>query len=742
MQNWKLELDIPYTEPIEPGFQHAILLKQRFIGKAALNKYVYFEPITGTLMLRPLAWGPDLWREQTNYDANRIPLEDMDYQAGYWEEQTFTGFADRTEKRLLEKADIASPVADLQLPAIATTTLEDGPELIPILSTKANLEINRGFFIKAYGLRAFSADGGRHYFAARFGNGKYIFAINYDGTAELFHYQSGAWVRVHTMESIPLRDLDGSWGLSGATPDNIIVCYVLPFGRGNILFNISRPGTSFSSVYHVPDCEWSDAEGRFLITEAGPLQVFIPKEEERRHQWDIHKIGFATSAVWLDKPVGLPYIPSTTLEGSVAWVKTMGAPTVGIEWQDGNGNPYANATAAVQLQLTLSGDGTCTPFIDAYQFRFANTVRQYNPQTWTVPNSAILSISLSDGPKPDDQQIQVEIQSDGTNQNLRNLVMRHEVRGRLTIDGTPHSQWLFQTPKTKAHRPKALITLTGHNLGTKLLYEKRFLWPPVFDNFTHPEAIVRALELCGWTSADIVTQQEEVRLPGLSESGTDANRTMLMQPGFNSQVWQFVSSVVERYSGWPLEFRGDGKWYYQPREFPTSADATFYGTSGNGTRYWYEDDIEFEAEPPEGNYVLIIGKGDDGRYIANYAMDWGSVSGIDIPLPPGLAEFLPHPPALNYVGRIKPVVIVDMSINTMEILDQVLRRVFDRAKAAVGRYIWRGPFVPSLRVGDGIWLEGIGLVQLESYDMTSTDPRVCSGLACTRYVGRAYFDAE
>lgn len=747
MQDWKLTLDIPYTENIEPGFQHACLLRQKRLDGAKLSKDLYFEPITGTLMLKPLAWGPDLWNKQTNYDAHRIPLEDLDYQAGYWEEQTMTGFGGRTETRLLEKASHDTLIETLALAAIVATTLEDGPELIPILSTKANLEINQGFMVKAWGLTQFMSDSGRHYFAARFGNGKYIFALNFDATAELYHWEDGDWARVHLVDALP-ANARAAMGSGAGYPfaqasnlANVVAVYILPFGRGNILLSVSTPGHVSKSVYHVPDCEWDTGGERFLITEAGPLQVFVPKAEQRRHEWDIHKIGFPTSATWEAGKVALPYIPTTEMNGTVAWTKTMGAPTLGIEWQDGNGNAWANSSALVQLKLTLTGDGTCTPFVDAYQFYFPNVTREFNPTSWDLPNSAIESISLSDGPKPDDQQISIVVLSDGTDQSLRNLVMRHETRAKLTIDGTEHSQWLFQAPRTIAHRPKAQIHLEGHNLGTKLLTEKRFLWPPVFDSFTHPEAVVRALELCGWTSADIVATQENVRLPGLETSGTDPSRQFLMQPAFNTQVWDFLSNVIDNYSGWPLEFRGDGKWYYQPREFPTSADVTFYMTR-SALRPWYESDLEFEPEPPEANYVIMVGRQDDGRYIANYALDWGSVSGVDNPLPPGLADYLPPIPATNYIGRIKPVIYVDLSLNTMDMLNAVLRRVFDRAKAAVGRYIWRGPFVPSLRVGDGVNLEGIGLLQLESYDMSAVDPRECTGLACTRYVGITYFDSE
>jgi len=692
-REYKIQFDMPYTELEEIGF-----FRRRPFSKSDLEHSpfdaggnVWLEPNTGTMFLRPVATDPKMHNEK--WGTYVIPLTSFDYakevsgKRNLWSEYPIPG----TTSQMIMRTQIAprTLLNTLILVAEAAIELSNGRHYVPVLKSHEVFPINQGFVVELE-LNRPVREVTRSLIGLSFG--RFFLDIGTTGHADLFWARNGSdYTRVKQFGGLP-RFVDKSQSMltSMPAPYGYIRVMIVPMGRKHIWVAILSGAGWWGDVYTHPDAVWAGDENRYWITEAGAFGVYVTPNETANFGIAVSKIGYYETAVW-HEDVELPYGPTVTPTLTPFWLRTTGDPDVTADMLDsaGTGAFIPDGSRKILPRLILSGDGTCTPFVDGYHLKFPPKYRLYDHGQWDLPDKHLQRISLSDGIDLDDQRASLTLHvNNDDDEKVRGLISRPRVDGQLMVDGVRRGVWRFEGPKTtlRPYPKPCEVTLTGKSLFASRLAQRRFFFPPSYNGWTHPDVVSNLLQLAGFPASEIVVEAEDVKLPlttsasGSDQTGGDATEAeSRTQPAFNSPVQAFLDYVIENYSGWPLRVDCPNlKWQYQAVEFPTTADVTFCsvddltgGRRPTATGYWYEPEVSVQIIPPEANTIWLFGQTDDGEAIANYFVDYDSI------------HFAGDPKPANYMGSVVPVIIVDLMLNTQEALDRVLTKIGDNISRSV-----------------------------------------------------------
>ena len=743
-REYKIQFDMPYTELEEIGF-----FRRRLFSKSDLEHSpfdaggnVWLEPNTGTMFLRPIQTDPDMWNEK--YDDYALPLTSFDHAVDgtgarhLWAEYPIPGWP--TQKMMRTQTAPKTLLNTLILVAEAVVSLEGGITWAPILKSYEVYPINQGFSVDIEINRPIS-DATKNLIGFEFG--RFFLAIGTLGHATLYWKGTGStWTQVKQFGGLP-RFVDKGQSLISSTPVPYgrMRILIVPMGRKHIWVAIKSASGWWGGVYTHQDAVWAGDENRYWITEAGAFGVYIAPTESGNFGIAVSKIGYYESAVW-HEDVELPYGPTVTPEMTPFWLRTTGEPEVIADTLNASGlGPFIpDGSRTISPRLIMSGDGTCSPFVDGYHLKFDPKYRLYDHGQWDLPDKHLQRISLSDGIDLDDQRASLTLHvNNDDDEKVRGLISRPRVDGQLMVDGVRRGIWRFESPKTvlRPYPQKCEIEMTGKSLFASRLASKRFFFPPSYNGWTHPDVVSNLLQLSGFPASEIVVQAENVKLPETtSETGGDATEAeSRTQPAFNSPVQAFLDYVIENYSGWPLRVDCPNlKWQYQAVEFPTAAEVSFYRLTDctNQRRptadgYWYEPQVSKQIIPPEANVIWLFGQTDDGEAIANYFVDYDSI------------HFAGDPKPNNFMGGMVPVIIIDLMLNTQEVLDRVLTKIGDNISRSIEVYTWKGPYVPELTPYMGVELSGLSdVLMLESVSTEAGSPHQLENYASTTYVAKRY----
>lgn len=729
---YTIDLDIPYSELHELGWTKIRMLRNAKASKLIKpSDKVVIEPKTGTLMLKPIQLPP-------------IAELDLDYNSEYWqkhpENASVIGFdpSDTNQRHVMRsKGFLLDMLESASIIGVQMAIIQGSKTLTPVLATSDPFPANQCFSVRTTFTGAHN-NLGKDWMAVRFGD--FLLSLSVDGTADLYWSTDGScdedtWEHRKTFNNIPdMRD-ESITGV-GIGPLSSVRIDILPIGKGHIWFRMRAPGFTFNDVYTHP--ESTATNGLYSITAAGKVVVLVPSNEEKSVDVQICPLGFATEGMFRDITWELPYRPTMEPQFSSNWTTTMGTPAVSYNLRNDDPGDWISDGLHNKIQpwIILEGDGTCTPFLDYYQLRFPEKIVQFTPETINVPADAIMSLGFADGEDWDNQTIDITIKDDGTNPDIRDIAFRSEISARLNVDGVARAVFLCKQPKIETGIKYNLIHLSGQNFGFAKIKAKKYFFPKSYGGMTHPDTIKENLMNAGFPSTDIVIDEDIITLPNSESDGTGANdtvtETIKSQPQFNSSMADFLKWVVDNFSRWPLRFNADMKWYYQAPPAEQTSTVVFEDDGPDITTWnpWIgrekgsnESSLVFEVEPPEANVLYLFGQADDGTIIANYAVDSNSIDTVLDPKP------------INYIGRMKPLVVIDSALPTQEILDACLLRMFNAVRQAIIWANWRGPFVPDLKIDDYVTLENFGLVQLKSMQFESQSARVLERSASTGYRG-------
>jgi hypothetical protein len=166
----------------------------------------------------------------------------------------------------------------------------------------------------------------------------------------------------------------------------------------------------------------------------------------------------------------------------------------------------------------------------------------------------------------------------------------------------------------------------------------------------------------------------------------------------------FIKRIAKLFSGWDVGFYPDGQFYYRPKDFyngtraspgeAVNADTvtTFHSlVSGASPRYYRE--VEFRNVEPELN-VLQIGAdraNDSKLQLSSRFVDRASINNVAAP---------------NFMGRWKAGYAKLFGAFTCDELNRVCMILWDEARKRKLMVKFRGEYVPALKIGHVLALEG------------------------------------
>lgn len=747
MREYSFEFDQSWSEIDEPGWNHSRMLRDSPIfhstGPQAVVESENMSIIvpSGTLRFTPAQSLPDLWYDSGTDDA-RLGLDNFNHAEGFWEQHPITYAPGGNHYRLRSLVTKKSDMTLLELLGEAVIkTLEDAT-ISPVLVSTVQYPANQGFKIE---FDLFSEMGmpKLNYMAIRFGD--FVLVIHRGRHLELYWSANGSldedsWVLRKRMwmgfsGPRPGMGIGGErhFFMTAPAAQTPAAVTIEPFGRGNILFVLEVGGVRNDFVYSHPEAHWDDDDLRYHITAPGTLGIYTSLADAKNLSLSCSTLRYATSASFIDELIELPYAPTIQPRYTVNWVRTLGEPQVTTLLLDEDGSPFlANGVnKKLRLRIEMTGDGKCTPWVDSYHIIFDPVPKTYPGDPFTV-DDGIQRVAFSQGVNWDDDRCTVVVRGKRDDPDIARLAQRAEINAMFNVDGNPISRWLFKNPKVVHKRTYSEVTLEGTGYGGARLAERRFFWPPSFGGFTHPQAVESILSLCGFLPEEILTFDDTAKLPETTKQGEDGDHgesDFRCQPKMGSAVTEYLRYIIDTYSPyprWTLRYIArEGRWRYGPHELLQTEKTTFYShnTRREDDKYWYSQ-INTELEGPEANIVYLIGKDEFNQYIGNYAVDVDSIECDSADRP------------LNYVGRRKPLVYIDTSINTQEILDYCLRNLFEITREAILWVDWTGPWAPELEPGDNVRLEGLGLVQMLTVSVDVDNARRLEVTPAARYTGR------
>lgn len=758
---FKLIFDFPYTELSEPGFYKARRAKDIAAAAGDLKAAgLWYEPVTGTIALLPEPWDPE-----ANISAQTLQASDYTTKSGVFEEHTApapSGGGPYFGKSLASTLHLTDTVAASAVTGTVAVTTPRSQTLYALAKTNATYPANQGFTLMC---RNYAHRDNCLWDVLGFSFGDFMLAFHSDGSADLYWRESATADYEH-MAQLSRRPRSGSGTLEGGfAKGSAVYITIIPFGRGHIYFNFQTAGQAWSHVY--THTHATSTGNRWNITAAGAAYWWWNSNGMQNADLAMATVKYKTTATVRDLALNLAYCPTQMQETTVYYSITAGNPSASVEMEDGNGGAFVpnGATNVCKAALTLTGSGTDTPWLEGYQVYLPPQHRTRTPQAqWEVNEyNALQRIQMTYGESLDDQRCQFELKDDGTVPQLAALSRRGEVNGKLLVDGVCRGIWRFERPRTRYVTPELRqITLPGKNFGAARIMEKRWgMDAPVFQGLSHPDVVRYTLKHAGFPDSEIVTTSDTVKLPadpkGGGEGEKDGRETGIkVQPAIGSPVREWLEYVINNFSLWPLEYRADGVWYYSPRSFPTTAGVTFYSTrlfSGGVQLPWFVD-LESECEPQEATTVYVFGgeipDKTEQTYQTGYADNFTpyTIEYNKIVAKGGiLAQFARDTRAVldafagvaeHWLGRDKNAIIIDQDLINQTAVDQVCKRVFENTRQAKLYYTWRGPWVSSLAVGDGVMLEGIGIVKLVGIETESQNARELESGVSSTYTGVQY----
>lgn len=690
------------------------------------------EPTTRSMHIKPVQQLVD-YKNNSMYQAYKMRLADF-YHTQHWEEMPRQGNLQDPPSDYYYRTKQPSNINMIDALTIPDTDniTTGGRELIPILKSIESFVANQGFYISI----EYSGRSGQvmpDYIAVVFGD--FCLSLHTDGSMDLYWSQDGSntassWLWCKRFASIGAKRAFGTSMLLGAPVKvgSLLNLFIMPMGRGNLLVGLENEGSQHWGVFSHPMAELDSQTGIYSITKPGSLAIYTNKADAKAIGLQASKLAFGEPFTFscIDGPWDLPYAPTTDPQLTLYWSKTMPGCNAWATLLDENKATWVSdgINKKCYVQISITTDGLCSPFIDGYGLYFPPKTRTYTPVQIDVPHECIQKLSFEDGEEWDDQRITVDIEDDGRFASLRT---RGKIHGRLLIDGAPYTVATFTDPQFVMRKGVSTLTLQGKNYGVSKVNRKHFVNAPTFDGILHTEAIQRALNLCGFALTDIDVSPDIVvvkKIPGLSgKAGNEFKEDVdpKSQPAFNQPVTEFINWVISTFSNWSLKYGADGRWIYKPKEKPTTYSAIFYKkTTKIGPPYvpepvtlpWYNEPV-ISVESAEANQVQLYGMTDSGQIICNIARRQESI---------------------NQIG-IEPVVVVDTSIPDMQTLNECLELLSEAALFDRVLIEWKGPFYPSLKVGDGVWLEDIGLVQIIHLRTEGISPNRLEHGDSTTYTG-------
>lgn len=276
--------------------------------------------------------------------------------------------------------------------------------------------------------------------------------------------------------------------------------------------------------------------------------------------------------------------------------------------------------------------------------------------------------------------------------------------GTLAIDGVARTAFYASDPEyTEFEGTYQVKWLQCQNRMKKLkqcvISDKNF-----YDGQLHTDVVKQLLELAGVTSTDYyIADDPDQRRLQISEE----NEAPLYQFANGTTVYDVISYICEKHSGWSIHIGGDGTFRYEDLRTTQVATVTMADTSlaiDGGTNKARRK-MEFTQRIDASEYynqIWAIGESVDEEPIVAY---WEDQSGWD------WSKIIPEAitgPIFNYVGERRKLIYIDPGLQSVQAVEDQRDLLVSLHDWPVLRATLRSYYDPNLRPGQWIKVNPAG----------------------------------
>jgi hypothetical protein len=381
----------------------------------------------------------------------------------------------------------------------------------------------------------------------------------------------------------------------------------------------------------------------------------------------------------------------------------------------------------VTFTLTSSTDRRSTPFLYGFDFQAPFITIDATTTPLTVDDNAsgskIIDGKFSLGKKPGEGKGSIEIQ-DFTPYPLGPVYNRSQIPIELKDGATTlfkgYTETLERAPMRGPTSGPWRVTvpiLDGWKLVSRTTLTDRWDWTGV----GHITAVLETAKLAG---VDITNAETPpINTPTLDRKWNtrmQATQATWAQSGAVASPWvtgpqekcsSFIQRICQVFSGWDVGFRGDGTFFYLPRDYFTSVSMTFYRSRAEATAAAAPTNrivrapVNFKTEEPEANVIMVrSGKEKDGSLVNSpLYIDWASIKNKN---------------AVNYLGHWRAEVVELKGGFNCAQLNFIARRIWDQTRRRRVTVEWETDYQPTLKVGHVVTLQDYGNYRITDVDVS------------------------
>lgn len=514
---------------------------------------------------------------------------------------------------------------------------------------------------------------------------------------------------------------------------------VIPYFRNRVLLYAGAPGvgSAYAPRIKANAVPTGDPANPWDITREDTLMVWCITPAPGRFQ--VQKVRYATGPVTVDlPPIVIDYTPSVP-PAATKYVDTPQGTTIGAtisfpvaytrRFNSLNACPPATTITGVAqgrtygVQLTFAGESThrWTPFFYGMDLAAAVVLQDSALSPSSVldtgtPTTNIQHGSVSWGDKPGDGRMTCKI-IDETPFAGAGFYYRSRMPVQLLATATACFTGFTEPHEAKpwhaSARPREVVLHASDRW--RQLAETYLRDQVSYEGVGHITTVLRILAQAGVDPATAETPPlTAVYNTPLAWLDTGVERTETQakllksawEPDVKDTAGTFIKKIANLFSGWDVGFRGDGTFYYLPKDWFTGVSLRFYHSAaaaalgGEPNNPLVRDPVQFTTIPPEANAVAALSSDDKTGKVLQSSL-WIDYASIN------------NPSVVNWVGTYLPIVVeLSGSFGCAEI-NRVARVVWEAARRRRRMIEFVSDFVPTLKLGQIIEVGTYGQYRLK-----------------------------
>lgn len=655
---WRLQLDIPITFPVEPGIQQVVHCRD-FRPQADSEDNTFRDPVTGLVLLRPkfLSTG---WYEDV------LSLAMFQHRPNFWRETHRAGIPGLSSVRP-QGTDFLLIELLINVALVAITASADG--LVWALQSTYSLQPDEGWFLHSAPLTD-EMTKARNWLYVQWDDIALRFSPQ--GVADVHQYDRAriqdAPKKVHTFVYCDPADLFSKHTWLAFLPVPTLGLLVYHSTSQPALAVRSGNAEVLAGRGHLIPWKSRQAQQGWTLFDPSPIRVAV--NPYLKYQMTFGLIRYPVSGSYTDAPLDLSMRPSSAPVVAPILLPSRGShdgASCDLRQGDNSGPWTSGSSARVRTTLTTNNPSR-SPFLYGYGLArdpvFATRITTpitprmtrlewFDSSSGETEGEAELLVEGDDATRiaeRGDAPFVLERSEDGTTWHPH--LMGIATEWRLTLEANTNRWWY-----------RAACRLTGMS---ELLREKHLVNRTAMDNLTVAEALNVCMRVGGFPPvADMPPALTQLRIP--LAPGGDHWR---FAPTEGDDVWTVLQKLLlharGQYRDYRLEFDPAAqvwKCVLRPRDTTTIWTLVPRLSEDLAQRRVAYQSCQIQITPPEANVLILAGAtvpGQHGVQIRNSIRNFGSLFDANSP---------------HYLGRVKAGLYTSKELTSAGEVNKMLRRL-------------------------------------------------------------------